>query len=209
MGRIKPPLISEDEMANATATSICNSALFHLKQERRITDYATDQTSFAKLLRQLFPDTIDALVEMHPWNFATVRATLALSAEAPVYEFSNKFQLPTNPYCLIVKEVVDSQGVEPTDWIVAGRFIETDSAGLKIKYLKRISDYTELSPLFIKALEHLLALELAEPLTRSGEIAEQMEKKFKFYFNKAKRADSLQGTYSRETDNDYSWLAVR
>jgi len=196
-------------MANATNTSICNSALYHLKTTKRLTDLDTDTTSTATTCKQIFYETIDALIEMHPWNFSIARATLSASSESPEYGYTYKFQLPTSPYCLMVEEVVNGSGYKIKDWVIAGRYIECDSDSVMITYRRRVSDYTELSLLFVKTLEYLLATELAEPLARSTEIAESMQKMFRFYFSKAKRADSLQGTYKPDTDDDYSWLSSR
>ena len=84
----------------ATEVSICSNALRRLGDDP-ITSL-TDNTERARLCNSFYEDTRDAVLRLHPWNFAITRTSLAKLSDAPAYGFSNQFSLPTSPYCLRV-----------------------------------------------------------------------------------------------------------
>lgn len=192
-----------------TKESISNAALSLLKAENRISNLTQDTSLEARLCNQHFDQSLDAVLEMHPWNFSIERATLAKSADTPVYQYDYKYQLPTNPYCLKVLEVVDSDEYEVVDWNILGRYVETDIDGISIKYIKRVSNLTEASSTFIEALTYYLAAKLAEPLLHSSDVVARMERGFRIFFMRAKKSDSQQGIPKGESDSDYAWLEAR
>ena len=117
----------------ATEVSICSNALRRLGDDP-ITSL-TDDTERARLCNSFYTDTRDAVLRLHPWNFAITRASLAKLATAPGYGFANKFSLPTNPYCLRVL------GMEYEDYIFKvenvathGIVLLTDEATANIIY---------------------------------------------------------------------------
>jgi len=191
---------------NISKTAICNKALYFLKSDYRITSLDEDSLE-ARLCNAFFDDALDILTEQHAWNFAVERAVLAQSATAPVFGFTYKFQLPTDPYCLKILMVLDGSDYPIAYWKQAGRFIETDMDAVRLTYLKRISNLSELSPLFREALAYYLAVQISEPLTRSTELTTNMEKLYGYALKKAKKSDSQQGTYLPE--QDFSWNEAR
>lgn len=206
---MSPPQLQGEKMANTTATEIANKTLFLLKVDEEIADLPTSTTTNGKLLKMLFYDSVDTLLEIHPWNFAAARAELAVSPTTPEYEYTYQFQLPTNPYCLKVLEVVDSSGNEVSDWVVEGRYILCNVDEIKIRYTKKVTVYSELSSLFRETLAYYLASQIAEPLTRSTEIEERMLKGYEYFMKKARRSDSQQGTYEGPDANKFTWYSRR
>ena len=194
---------------NTTKTQVCNRALYLIKAESALTDFDTDQTEAARICRSIFDDSVDYVLEQHPWNHAMVRVQLSQDSTAPVYYYDYRFQLPSSPYCLKVQEVVDSEGFEVDEYEIIGRFIETNSDDIYIKYISRVSDLTKWSAGFREALAYYLASQLAGPLLRSSEVRDENIKAFRYVLDHAETADSQQGTPRKETDNDYSWISRR
>ena len=195
-------------MASISDVSISNRALSHLKANNRITSL-NEESLEARLCKLYFDEALDALLEKHPWNFAMARQELSLSADTPVYGYDYKFQLPTDPYCIKVMEVVDSGEAEITDWTIEGRYLLCDSTTCYIKYVKRVEQYNELSVGFRDALEYRLASKVAESLTGSTSIKKDMYVEYRLALKKAMTADSKQGSPTKEKDDDFSWIVGR
>ena len=195
-------------MASISEASISNRCLSHLKANNRITSIEEESLE-ARLCKLYLDETIDALLEKHPWNFATNRQVLPLSADTPVFDYDYKFQLPTDPYCLKVLKVVDSGDTEITDWTIEGRYLLCDSGTCSIKYTKRVEQYNELSVGFRDTLEYRLASKMAEALTGSTSIKKDMYAEYKLALKKARTADSRQGSPTEEVDDDFAWIKGR
>jgi len=191
---------------NTTDLSICNKALYFLKSDYRIATLDEDSLE-SRLCESFFDDALDVVTEQHEWNFAVERAILTASGVAPVFGYTYQFPLPTSPYCLKVLNVLDGSDYPIPDYKVVGRVIETDMDSVRLTYLKRITDLSESSPLFREALAYYLAVQLSEPLSRSTELTNNMEKLYNYAIKKAKKSDSQQGTY--RPDPDYSWNDAR
>lgn len=196
-------------MAAISKETICNRALSLIKAEARISNLTTDTTTEARLCRQFFDEALDAVLEMHPWNFAEHKAELAQSSTDPLFGYDYKHQLPTDPYCLVVQKVLDDEEDEITEYRISGRYIESDQEDVYIIYTKRVTNLTETSALFRQMLHYYLAAQLAEPLTHSDAIITRMERNMMKLLRKAQKLDAQQGTYDQETDDDYEWITAR
>lgn len=194
-------------MASISSVSICNIALGLLKATR-ITSLSEESTE-ARLCSTFFDEALFTLLESYDWNFASERKALALSADAPVFGYTYKHQLPTDPYCLAVREVVDSSGYKVPDWKLEGRYILSDYESISIRYTKAIDNYLELSPLFRKALHYYLASLMAKALTGETSIETAMFDKYLYFFARAKTQDSKQGTPDKLQDSDYEFITAR
>lgn len=187
--------------------SLCNRALNHLNANTIASlDEATKE---GRLCNQYFDEALDTLTEEHPWNFAVERASLAQVATNPLYEYDYQFQLPNDPFCLRLLEVVDSDNNEITDFTLEGRYVLCDKQNIKIKYLKRLTNLSETSSLFRRALEYYLAAILAEPILRSGTVSNEMSQRYRYFLLKAKAADGKQGRRRNIDDNDFDWISAR
>ena len=85
----------------ASEVQICNVALRKLGA-RRITAL-TDDTEEAKSCTDVFDRLRDKLLRIHPWNFATKRAALAVSTTSPAWGYDNAYPLPAD--CLRITSV--------------------------------------------------------------------------------------------------------
>jgi len=104
----------------------------------------------------------DELLRAHPWNFATVRASLTEDATKPLWGFAKQFTLPGG--WLRVIEVDDPAR---DGWRVEGGKILTSirTPTLDIRYTQRIEDVLEMDPSFREALSAALAFDAAEAIT--------------------------------------------
>jgi hypothetical protein len=111
----------------------------------------------------------DELLQSHPWGFALKRVALVLLAPPPDAEsgFLYRYQLPAD--YLRVVEVIDAQADE---WVVEGRELWTSIVGpLWIRYIRQVTQPGLFSAGFGAALEHALAVDWAETLTKSTTLA--------------------------------------
>jgi len=176
----------------ATEVSICSNALRRLGDDP-ITSL-TDDTERARLCNSFYSDTRDAVLRLHPWNFAITRASLSKLSTAPAYGFANQFSLPTSPYCLRVL------GMEYEDYIFKvenvathGRVLLTDEATANIIYVARITDTNLFDAMFVDVLTQKLAVDLAYPVTNSTTLQTQMQKVFEKKLSEARSIDGQEG----------------
>lgn len=193
---------------SVSKVSICNRALTLIKANNTITAIDEDSTE-AKLCNTLFDEALDSLLESNQWNFATYRLECAQIATDPLFDYEYAFQLPTDPYCLKVLKVVNGDVYEITDYEIEERTIVTNEDSVFVKYIGQVTDYTKLSALFRTALAYYLAAELAEPLTGSTQLSNQMAAKFNYYYKKAKASDGKQGKQHKERDIKFTYDTAR
>jgi len=147
--------------------AICSAALIELGEDR-ITSLTQDAER-ARIMRELYPAELDALLSEHPWNFALARVELAQSAEAPAFGFARAFVLPAD--CLAVVEV---SPVEASWKVEAGRLL-ADEAAVAVRYVRRVADPAAMPPCFRAVLAARLAARAAKRITGSSAEKERME----------------------------------
>jgi len=166
---------------------IASMALNKLGAER-ITSF-DDGTNRSNLCRDFYPSVRDAVLRAYPWNCSLTQKALAADAEAPLFGYSYKFQLPVLPYCLRVLEIED----EP-DYNVKGRYIHCDESSITIEYIARITDPGLFDSLLKEAIEARFAAELAYPITRDPTLAKTMWDLYAAKLREARTIDSMEGT---------------
>ncbi len=169
----------------ASDVEICNIALAVL-EEQRITSL-TESSEQARYCNVHYDDARDFVLRLHPWNFATRRASLALNAAAPAFGYDYAFALPTDPYCLRVISVNDP--ADPPNWKIEGRDMLIDESAVNLVYIGRIIDVNQYDAGFVQALAHFLAWKLAKPLTGSKTEADQKARDFADILRRARNVD--------------------
>jgi hypothetical protein len=124
-----------------TETSICNSALAKLGADR-IVSLAADNHR-ARLMQEQYEKIRDDLLYSHPWNFAVKRVELAPLVDAPIFDFSYQFQLPTD--CL---RVIGSDLPKEAEWKIEGRLLLANYDSIKIQYIAQETDTSKFTPGF-------------------------------------------------------------
>jgi len=185
----------------ATEIEICNSAIAKIRGRRILT--LDDDSTEARLCKDLYPRIRDRLLRAHPWNFAIQRRQLGLLTEVPVYKFTAKFQLPLDTLRVLSVDLLSDE-----DWVLEGKTILCNAVELNAKLLVKITDAEQFDAMFSEVLAYMLAAELAYPLTQGTTLAEAMEKKALMILREARSFDAQEGG-SVEVVDATSWLYSR
>ena len=169
----------------ASEITICSNALLQLGQNT-ISSF-DEGTDLAKLCSNLWADTRDSILRIHPWNCSTRRLALAPSATAPVYGFAFAFDMPGDLLRLFEADTAGSHKVE-------GRKILADENPLYIKYGWRNEDVASYDTLLIETLTAAMMVKLAYPLTKSTSQVQASVTLFDFWFSQAKSVDAQEDT---------------
>ncbi len=168
---------------------IASSSLLSIGQNT-ITSFSEDNDP-AIHANAIYLDIRDAVIRAGNWNFAKARAQPAKLSTAPAFEYSAQFQLPTDPYCLRVLEVLS--GTSPVDFVIEGRKILTNTGAINLKYLARIEDPAQFDALFIEAYKARLSAELAFNIPGSRALAQDMWSLYQNKINEAWTINSQEG----------------
>lgn len=178
------------ELADYSEVAIANLALQQQGRGAVITSL-TDAVQAARVMRLALPYARDAVLRSYPWNFASARATIPALATAPAFEFSNQFELPTNPWCLRVLRV---DGADWDDWRVEGRNLLINDAGpISIKFIARVTDFMQSDPLFAQCVAARLAADTALTLTESSGKADALWRVYQAKLREARAVDAQEG----------------
>jgi hypothetical protein len=145
---------------------------------------------------ELYPSSRDAVLELHPFNFATAFARLARSPDTPPMKWRYQFLLPTNPYCLKVRGTDEGPGADfeiGTD-SNGHRVLFSDQPEVSIEYTKRVLDLGSWSPLAYQVLVKMLASRLAKPLTGQSSLTDQKLKEAYALLPEARGSDGREGS---------------
>lgn len=135
----------------ATDIGICNSTLTKLGVDHIVS--LEDDSRAAKLCKEQYDKKKRAFLVAHPWNFALVRASLALSSTTPAWGYSYQYRLPID--CLRVLTINENE--QP--WTREGDYILSDSTDCDILYISNVTEGK-----FSDHAAESLALELAVDL---------------------------------------------
>ena len=168
-------------------TSINNQALAKLGATE-ITSIDDDTTGNAVKCRAIYENVRDSLLRTYIWNCAIERAELALLATTPEFGYSYEYTLPAAPYCLRVLEMDGDY-----EFKVEGRKLLTDQETCKIRYIKRITNPTQLDSIFVRVMACDIASQLAVSITSSKTLKEKLDLELKTLLLEAKMADAMEG----------------
>jgi hypothetical protein len=179
-----------------SVVDICNQSLSHLGDSATVASIDPPEGSAqAEHCARFYPIALAALLEMHPWAFATRRVTLAqvdnpsstwayayaqpsdainlLAVLAPdaaddySTSMQNSAQFYDNPYTVNVSGgMYTPQDFSPEIDADGNDIILTNQADAVLRYTSLVSDTAKFSPLFVEALGWLLASKLAGPVLK-------------------------------------------
>lgn len=152
----------------------------------------TEDSERARLVNALYEEVRDEVTRAAMWNCAKDRQVLASLATTPAFGWSFYHQLPST--CLRVVDVLS--GDIRVEHEIEGRKLMTDESSVNLIFLKKITDPNDMDSLFIGAYTAKLAAELAEPITGSRSLAEQMWQLYERKVREARTIDSQEGTVS-------------
>lgn len=184
----------------SSETQICNRALQMLGAQR-ITGLSEDSRN-ARSCNAVYETARDAELEAHPWRFAVTRAQLAADATAPAFGRERSFTLPSD-YMKLMPEYPEDLDIY-TDYEVEGDKIYTDaSAPLNIRYIKRVTQVSEMPVLFQEALAARIALELVEEITQSNSKIQTISGMYQQKIREARRANAFVKRPQRSPTDEY------
>ena len=210
-------------MSAESETEICNLALTRLGHQQ-ITDISTDITKGGDLCRLHYGRTRDALLRMHPWNFAIKRASLASYSTAPSFEYLYAFLLPVD--CLkVIRTSWEATGYSSLDSAVnvfwsemtvpyrieaheGKKALLCNEATASIEYIAKITDTSLFDANFTDVLAQRLAAELAMPLTDNQSFTKTAWDMYSMKLNDARTQDAQEGS-ARDIIDDSYWLTAR
>ena len=183
---------------DASALAVCNNAVLNLGGK---TFAAFDvQAPEAILCTNFWTAALDAVLRLHPWNFAVKRATLAPDVAAPEYEWTAAFTLPADYLRLLEVYGLNEYKVEN------GKIL-CDETALSIRYIYRNSTTTAWDKTFVEAMTLYMTWKLAYPLTKSQAVRDTQWKYFTEFLRTAKNIDAQEEP--QDTVGDFPFLNAR
>lgn len=178
--------LDPDSVCIAATTRVANVALTHIGVTKLLTNYCTQQSTEAQVVRALYEDSARKVLRDFPWPFATRYATLALAATQPTdQDWDFAYRQPID--CIFERRLVVDRGdgVDPKgppfmlSADSAGGLILTNEAAAVLEYTCRpVCVAFAGDTLFRDALAWHLAGALAPPLTRMTDAAVMCFKKY-------------------------------
>jgi len=190
----------------SSEVSICNLALTRLKA-KRISDI-TSKGPEAELCNQYYAITRDELIANYDWHFTIGRIVLASISEPTLSEFVYKYQLPINPACIKVLNLIDVYSGTYTKliakWIIEGDQLHCNESPCAIRYKKQITNTDKFPVLFKKALALRLAMEMCMKLTQDAGLYQIVTQE---YVAAYQTAITHEGSWSRNPDEpEKEWV---
>lgn len=127
---------------------ICNMSLDLLKQDEIS---ALDQTGgeVGRLCARWFDSRRRAVLRRHTWNFATKRTQLAEHAEAPTFNYTTQYALPSD----FIRLVGIGELEQLTDYQIENNFLLCNESGsLSFRYIYNHTNLSQWDPLAIEVL---------------------------------------------------------
>lgn len=141
---------------------ICSKAL--LKIGAHSIASFDDGSLEAEIAGKFYPIIRDALLSIHPWNFATSQMRLGRLVQVPLADFAHAFQMPMD--CLRVLGAGEAPRGRGLTYRIAGNQLHSDSDTVILSYIRRATE-NDFPPYFVLALVSFLAAEFCIPLTDS------------------------------------------
>lgn len=211
-----------------SVVDICNQALSHLGDGATVASIDPPEGSAqAEHCARFYPMALAALLEMHPWAFATRRVTLA-QVDNPSSTWAYAYAQPSDAVNLLAildpdaPDDYSSSAVQSADAYdnpyarnpLGGAYtpqpfspeinadgddiILTNQANAVLRYTALVSDTAKFTPLFVEALGWLLASKLAGPVLK-GEAGRKAAQDC---------TNAFMGWFTKATDSDASQRKV-
>lgn len=200
-------------MAQST-TQLANIALQRAQCGARLNSFDSDTSKEAQQARDVYETLRDSMLRENLWNFAKKRVQLAELAAAPVFGYNNAYGLPADCLRIIavhpydsdntqVKYHLETVSVSSTDTPC----IITDTEQAYLRYVKQVTTPASFTPDFYNALAWRLAVEFAQNIKKSAQIAQFCMREYEKAISLAKSTGGVEEW--PESYPDGSWVASR
>lgn len=193
--------------------SICNLALSNLGKDN--IQALSDAGAEAKACRQFYDQTLNSLLQIYPWRFASTTRSLAEVTNDRLGLWEYAYTRPVD--CLKIRAVrnsyaeasaylaLDSTSEPSAPYDADGSMIYVNLSPAFLRFTRRMADPTTFSPLFIEALSWHLSVRLSMPLTRDPKVRADCYQLAKVMQGQAEMADANE---VRENSDHVSELVV-
>lgn len=165
-----------------TSVEIASQAL-KLLGDNAITAF-TDPGNGAKVMNEIYEQTVESVLSETPWRFAMKKATLVLNASpTPLNQYQYKYDIPAD---FLAMQTVRPTG---TDWEIFEQEIYSNQDSLDIDYLAK-PDESTWPPYFVKLIVYRLCADGAIGVTDKAELNQLFEAKYFDQLRIAQTADS-------------------
>lgn len=199
----------------ASVVDIVNLALARLGDSATVSSINPPEGSAqAEQAKRFYPIARDNLLELHPWNFATKRISLAATNDVAPDTWQFTYSMPANYIrALAVYPEQTNSEADQQPFIIetnqSGQLILfTNVENATLKYISLITDTTKFSPLFVNALSFMLASYLAGSLIKGDagmKVSEGMYNKAMQMTNMAAGKDAAARNYDAQKQHVPSW----
>lgn len=192
----------------ASKTDIANRALIKLGQDAIL--LLTDDNKAARTMNYIFDTVADSEVQDNRWKFAIARTQLSALVDPPTFGYAYQYPLPPDYLGLVqVNEFyVRSFSSDRALWSIEVDNLLTDlAAPLSVRYIRRVNDANDYTPLFVEALACRLAMEACENLTQSDSKFQRVAQQYQAAVMRARSQDALENPPDELPDG--SWLDSR
>lgn len=199
----------------ASVVDIVNLALARLGDSAAVSSIDPPEGSAqAEQAKRFYPIARDNLLELHPWNFATKRVTLAATSDVAPDTWAFTYSVPSNYIraLAVYPEQTNSEAdqqpfiIETNDSGQLVLFTNVENATLK--YISSVTDTTKFTPLFTNTLSFMLASFLAGPMIKGDagmKIADTMYNKALQIMNMAAGKDAAARQYDAQKQHVPTW----
>lgn len=190
-------------------TEIVNLALARVGQGTIVNINDNDRLSRTAKLH--YATKRDNLLRMYRWKFAIKRIELPALLTAPVFGYEYAYQLPTDCIRVLSVNEIDPEfdpDIDITLWDREGDTIVTDeSAPIKVKYIRRVTDPNHFDPAFKDALSAYLSIYFA-PSFRETEsnLTTKLMEEFEITVRNAKYISAIEGRPRKRRLTRSGWL---
>jgi len=153
-----------------TDTSVCSLALSKIGHST-IFDIGGSQPDEV-LSKLLFYPTRDEVLRRHNWNCAIARRALAsLDEEIPGVSYTYKYQLPVDPHCLRVIEII---GYPRADYLIEGDTLLTNISSCNIRFIQCLVNPADWDSMLLWAIVARLAWRLTFRITAAKDLRKDL-----------------------------------
>lgn len=177
-------------MAKPTSpTEIVNLALRLLKTDPVLSiDPPDDDSKEAEAGAAWYDQARREVLEDHPWNFASKRASIASDADAPEFEYTARYELPAD--FIRLNRIGENWDDPEQDYEIEGDYILANvDTPLMLVYVWDIETVSKFSAKFVHALACRLATLMAYELTGNASLVDVMSTEYDKALTSAESVD--------------------
>lgn len=201
----------------ASEVDICNLSVSHIGEEATISSIKPPEGGpIAETCARFYPVARDICLEQHMWNFATRRQTLSqVTNDRSNWQYA--YAKPSD--CVRVVSILPQHATseeegDTVDYIIetldnGSEAIFTNEPDAHIKYIRRVTDTTKFTPLFVSAVSWLLASYIAGPITKKSNLKTSCYQIHITELNKAIAMDSNARHLKTLENHRPEWIQAR